>query len=104
VLLRSGRVYLQRADPASWQVGLEMPCQLPSSRCERVRLAHLGDRGDGHMAGAATRGRAGRATGGTAAPSPGFDRLLQGFFSPYLRWVGRKYPQAWVCVLLVMQI
>lgn len=33
-----------------------------------------------------------------------FNRLLQGFCSGYLGWVGSKYPQAWVCILLVMQI
>lgn len=45
-----------------------------------------------------------RASGcGTAARKPGLSRLHQGFFSEYLRWVGNNYPQAWVCILLVMQ-
>lgn len=83
MLLRSGRVYLQRADPASWQVHLEMPCQIPSSRCERVQLLHLRNCRDTHVGGAV----------GTVSPCHGFNRLLQGFSSGYLRWVGSKYPQ-----------
>lgn len=78
MLLRSGRVYLQRADPASWQVRREVPCQIPSGGCRRVQLAHPRDRGDSHMAGATARGNAGTVAVTAAAPRPGLDRLLLG--------------------------
>lgn len=83
MLLRSGRVYLQRADPASWQVRREVPYRFPPVDCERVQLAHPGDRGDNHMAGAAARGNAGPAAVAAAAPRPGFHRLRQGLFPAY---------------------
>lgn len=49
-------------------------------------------------------GTAGTVTVTAAAPRPGVDKAPPGIFSGYWRLVGNKYSQAWVCILLVLQI